>query len=165
GGDYGVTADSLDISAGEGVTGVSLTLWGVPADPSHDPERYCPHKEEIKNTPGCESDGQLVPFLTDPTSCSDQSLLTRMSVEAWQEPGDFTGASAPMLGMTGGEKLDFSPTIMVHPESTSTDSPTGLHVDLHVPQNEDPNGLAEADLKDAAVTLPEGVTVNPAGAN
>ena len=37
-------------------------------------------------------------------------------------------------------------------------------MDLHVPQNEDPAGLAEADLRDALVTLPEGVEVNPSGA-
>src|SRR4029077_11174881 len=53
----------------------------------------------------------------------------------------------------------------VQPDTTVADSPTGLSVDLHIPQNENPAGFAEADLKKAVVTLPEGVTVNPSSAN
>ena len=41
------------------------------------------------------------------------------------------------------------------------DSPTGLHVNLHIPQNQDSEGLATANLKDTTLTLPEGMVVNP----
>ena len=39
GSDYGVTISLPDISQAFAVTGSTLTIWGVPADPSHDPLR------------------------------------------------------------------------------------------------------------------------------
>lgn len=53
----------------------------------------------------------------------------------------------------------------MRPTSEVADSPTGLHVDLRVPQNEDPEGLATADLREAVVKLPVGFTLNPSSAN
>ena len=51
----------------------------------------------------------------------------------------------------------FAPTIEARPTTNVADAPSGLHVDLHLPQkNEDPEGLGEADLQDATVTLPAG---------
>src|SRR5262249_34911680 len=69
------------------------------------------------------------------------------------------------IGATGCGRLDFSPSITVQPDTTVADSASGLNVDLHVPQNDNPNGLAEANLKTADVTLPAGVSVNPSAAN
>lgn len=161
GSDYGVTADAAGISADEGILAVSVRLWGVPADPSHDGERWNGAGEGGHY--GASSEVPPVPFLTSPTSCSGP-LNTTMRVNSWQAPASFAQAVSEMAGMTGCERLHFTPTIEVTPESTSSDSPTGLSVDLHVPQNEDPDGLAEADLRDALVTLPEGVTVNPSNA-
>ena len=67
--------------------------------------------------------------------------------------------------VTGCNQLDFSPTLTVQPDTSVADSPSGLSVDLQVPQNENPSGLAEADLQNATVTLPQGVSVNPSSAN
>ena len=171
GGDYGVSADSLYISADEGVTGATVTFWGVPADPSHDPERYCPRSGELNESPPdptegffCTSGAPLTPFLSNPTSCSGVRMA-RMAVDSWQEPGVFVDSSTDMPAITGCDRPSFTPSITVAPESSAASSPTGLQVDLHVPQNENPTGLAEANLKDAVVTLPEGMTVNPASAN
>jgi streptogramin lyase len=166
GGDYGVSADSLNIANESGVTRVSVTLWGVPADSSHEDKRYCPYPSGGHlgyQPPPCPSDAPPVPFLRNPTSCLGAQTTT-MSVDSWQGPGNFARASSEMPGFTSCNKVSFTPQITVQPESSATDSPTGLHVDLHVPQNENPTGLAEADLKDAVVTLPQGVTVNPSSA-
>lgn len=163
GSDYGVTAEVLNNSAAESVTGVTVTLWGVPAEASHDPERACPAPEKVNEEPPCSSDAPSVPFLTNPTACLGAEMTT-MSADSWQAPGSFVQASSGMPGFTGCERLSFTPQITVQPESSAAASPTGLHVDLHVPQNQNPNGLAEADLKDAVVTLPQGVTVNPSSA-
>jgi hypothetical protein len=58
------------------------------------------------------------------------------------------------------------PSIAVQPESSTADSPTGLAVDLKIPQQEEsPEALATADLKKATITLPAGVTVNPSAAD
>ncbi|HXF30127.1 MAG TPA: hypothetical protein VN522_01310, partial [Solirubrobacterales bacterium] len=160
GSDYGIDADTLSITADEGVKRVEMSIWGVPADEGHFGERFCP---EV-GIPGCGSDAPLRPFLANPTSCSGPSAAT-LSVDSWQEPGSFVSASAPMSAMIRCDRLDFSPTIRIQPETKVADSPTGLHVDLHVPQNENPTGLAEANLRDAVVTLPRGLVINPAGAN
>jgi hypothetical protein len=55
----------------------------------------------------------------------------------------------------------FSPSIEVTAETSATDTPTGLEINLRVPQNEDPNGLAETRVKNAIVTLPPGFTLSP----
>jgi len=166
GSDYGVTAEVLNSSAGESVTGASVTLWGVPAEASHDVERACPvpGEEKVNEEPPCSSDAPLVPFLTDPTACGGPRTTT-MNADSWQAPDSFVQASSEMPGFSRCERLSFTPQMIVQPESSAADSPSGLHVDLHVPQNEDPSGLAEADLKNAVVTLPQGVTVDPSGAN
>src|SRR4029077_16478686 len=164
GDDYGVTSDALYISAAEGLVGASVTLWGVPAEASHDPERYCPASDNFNEARPCPSGAPLVPFLTNPTSCSG-ALTSRMAVDSWQEPGVFVKTSAEMPGMTGCDRPNFNPSIKVQPESTSTDISTGLKDDLHVPQNENPAGIAEADLKNAVVKLPERLRGNPSSAN
>src|SRR4029077_13950237 len=140
GSDYGVTADALYVSTAEGVAGATVTLWGGPAESSHDPERYCPHPglineaREVESGIPCPSGAPPIPFLTNPTSCSG-ALTSVLAMDAWQEPGVFAKASSEMPGSTGCENPDFSPTITAQPESTSTDPSTGLKVDLHVPQN------------------------------
>lgn len=163
GGDYGVTAELLDGSAAEGVVGVEVTLWGVPAAEGHNEERYCPSPGQINEVPNCSERGPLVPFLTNPTACTGERSA-HMSLDSWQEPGVFVGGEAKMPPITGCGKVHFTPSMAVQPTSSTSDSPTGLHVELTVPQNESPTGLAEADLKDARVTLPAGVTVNPSSA-
>ncbi|HEX3390959.1 MAG TPA: NHL repeat-containing protein [Solirubrobacteraceae bacterium] len=166
GGDYGVTAEVLNSSADEGIVAAEVTLWGVPAAESHDAdERFCPgEKHGIDGE--CTERGPLIPFLSNPTACTGEREA-HMTVEPWQEddPPVVVGASAKMPAITGCGKLDFKPSMAIAPTSKASDSPTGLHVELKVPQNESPTGLAEADLKDAKVVLPAGVTVNPSSAN
>jgi len=164
GSDYGVTAEVLNSSAVESVTGASVRLWGVPAEEIHYEERDCPSPGQINEETHCASDVPAVPFLTNPTSCRGPQTTT-MSLDSWQAQGSFVQAESQMPGFTGCGKLSFTPQMTIQPESSAADSPTGLAVDLHIPQNENPTGLAEADLKNAAVTLPQGVTVNPSSAN
>jgi hypothetical protein len=59
------------------------------------------------------------------------------------------------------EELVFAPTIEVQPETSATSTPTGLHLDLHIPQEESGGAPVTANLKNAVLTLPEGVAVNP----
>jgi len=163
GSDYGITGSSLFVTADEAVKQVNVSLWGVPAAEAHDGERECPGSEPLTTVP-CSVSTPLLPFLTTPTACSG-TLTTTLSVDSWQEPGNFVSAPSAMPGMEGCDRLDFKPTIRLQPETRVADSPTGLTVDLHVPQNQDANGLAEANLKDAKVSLPAGLSVNPASAN
>jgi streptogramin lyase len=178
GGDYGVTAEVLNSSAGEGLVIPIVTLWGVPAAESHDQAectqngggklfcgRFCPSSGKINEVGPCSERGSLIPFLSNPTSCGGEREV-RMTLEPWQEdePPVLAPASTKMPAITGCGKLGFKPSMSIVPTSKASDSPSGLDVELNVPQNEDPNGLATADLKDAKVVLPAGVTVNPSSA-
>ncbi|MEX2447891.1 MAG: hypothetical protein WD404_04005 [Solirubrobacterales bacterium] len=160
GSDYGVNADTLSVTAVDAVTAVEVTVWGVPADEGHFSKRECTGT----GIPPCKSDAAEVPFLTNPTACTGP-LTARLSVDTWQEPGNYVSKDAAMPALEGCERLGFGPTIAVQPQVRTSDSPTGVRVNLHVPQNQDPLALATAHLKDATVRLPAGVAVNPSGAN
>ena len=162
GSDYGLDADSLDITTLKPVVSIQVRIWGVPGDPSHDAERFCAEPGGYIPPPCSTTNATLRPFLTNPTSCSGQPLVAGIQADAYQAPGEFAELSSEMPAMTGCERLPFTPTITVQPEASAADSPTGLHVDLHIPQEENASGVAEAHLKDATVTLPAGVTINPA---
>ncbi len=76
-------------------------------------------------------------------------------------------AGAPMVALDGCNQLQFSPEIKVAPDGQQASRPSGLTADVHVPQEGQLNaaGLADSNIKDIAVTLPAGVTLNPAGAD
>jgi hypothetical protein len=161
--DYGVSGTVSNITQFSNFYATTLTLWGDPSAESHDGERgrcaeqggLCPLEERSEK-----------PFLTLPGSCSSTPLQSTVRAYSWQEPGLFT-PPVPFEGATvsGCELLRFAPAISVQPQSSVAASSTGLNVDLHIPQNDDLEGLAQANLKDATVTLPAGVLVNPSEAN
>jgi len=154
----------------QGILSSSLTLWGVPADPAHNSERG------INVGEGAPDGAEVKPFLTMPGSC-EGPLTNTLTADSWPEPGTFlTGTFGPQsyvsldnqgnpFAMQGCEKLNFSPTIQARPETTAANTPTGLQFDVHFPQNESPESLAEADLKNVTVALPTGVTISPSQAN
>lgn len=171
GSDYGVTVSFSNLSETLPVVGTSLTLWGVPADPSHDPFRAGCLNSDGSSSGSCPVHGLPEPFLTLPTSCAEP-LKIRARVDSWESPGVFLEKEGVQqaeegagTGLLGCDRLGFSPGIDVQPEATATESPTGLLVDVSVPQDSNPAGLAEANLKDAVLTLPTGLSLNPAAAD
>jgi uncharacterized repeat protein (TIGR01451 family) len=118
------------------------------------------------------------PTFTNPADCSGEPLKTVVHMDSWPAPGsrnpdgtpDFedpnwvsdTSQSPPV---TGCSQLSFQPTIAAHAESTQSDSPTGLEVDLKIPQSEGVEVLATPPVKNALLTLPEGMTIDPSAAN
>lgn len=171
-GSYAITATAKNISEGLPISGTALTLWGVPADPAHDMERGSCLGLFGDSNGSCPAGGiGLKPLLTLPTSCSGP-LAFAARADSWQNPGVTASASfvthdsaSTPVGVNGCDKLDFTPSIRTQPITTGADSPAGLSVELKVPQNENPAGLAEANLKHAVVALPEGLSVNPSAAN
>jgi hypothetical protein len=125
----------------------------------------------IEPTSECEASGGRasqaapLPLLTNPTSCATSRTAT-LSIDSWGEPGVFHARSASMPGLSGCEKLDFSPAVTVAPDRGEGSTPTGLDVDVHVPQEggEHPQ-LASSNVKDITIALPAGVALNPAGAD
>jgi hypothetical protein len=158
GADYGITSGGFNISGNANAFALTVRLWGFPSNPGHDPERRC------NGVAGCASTAPELPFLRNPTSCVGP-LTVRARLDAYQNPGEFDEAQTTLPAITGCNKLEFHPTLEVKPTTETAESPTGLHVDLHIPQTDDPSGLATPDLKDAVVKLPPGITVNPSSAN
>ena len=163
GGDYGLSADISGIPEEHPIYGLELTLWGDPSDASHDEERGLCADEEAKQSfeetgihSSCPVERTTKPFLTLPSSCTGEPLTTTMSTDSWQEPGALNPDGTPDLSdprwktassssspLTGCESLDFSPKLTVsaaEPEAASAESPSGLSVDLKLPQEENVNG-------------------------
>jgi hypothetical protein len=173
--DYGATVIAKNSPQTLSIAGVAFRVWGVPADPSHDSERFCAGVP----TPGCTINPTpaLKPFFTLPTSCVGP-VETFLDVTSWQ--GREASASflshdngGTPIGADGCPSVPFAPMIEARPTTTVADSPSGLDVDLRIPQDNSacsPGspvrcGIATAHLKDTTVTLPEGLVVNPSGAN
>jgi hypothetical protein len=174
GSDYGITVSDITVPLLP-IQSVVTSIWGVPADERHDNQRciligafggsLCGGEPGTESGPN-SSEAPLAPFFTLPTSCTGP-LKTTISIDSVEEPGVFDRESAFSLdengnpvGMRNCDAPSFDPTLTVQPETTVADSPTGLHVNLHIPQNEDPKGLATANLKDTVLTLPPGMVVN-----
>jgi hypothetical protein len=166
GSDFGVDISDITLPTNIKIQSVSERIWGTPPDLGHDHERECRSTEGARIN-GCSSDAAPVPFFTLPTSCTGP-LKTTVSVDSVEEPGVFRSETVDSLdsggnpaGLNGCERVPFDPSITVQPETSAAESPTGLHVNVHVPQNETPGQLATAALKDTTVTLPGGLVVNP----
>ena len=167
--DYGVTVSSHNISQNVGFLSSQITVWGVPGEASHDNARgwgclaAARGREHVLPCTPLEEQHPSA-FLALPTACSGPSQSTVES-DSWAAPGSFTAPLAASLpALDGCNRLPFHPSIKVTPDGTAASSPTGLTVDVHVPQEESLNasGLAEAAPRNITVSLPEGVAVNPA---
>jgi hypothetical protein len=155
---YVLRVTAPDIPQVPALTGVMTAFFGDPAV-----------KDANGNTPSA--------FFTNPSVCDGQPLTTTVHIDSWQHPGRFnpdgtpdtsdpnwvsaTSTSPPVHGCN---QLSYASTLSVQPDTTVADSPSGLTVDVKVPQSEDPNTLATPPLRDASVTLPTGFTVNPSSA-
>jgi hypothetical protein len=150
----------------------SLTLWGVPAaHQRHDGQSsaFPTEKHEYEPTPPAPP-SQWKPFMENPTGCST-TPVTMLRVNTYEEPEVFSEALATSPIPTDCEHVPFAPSISLQPSpaseggTTQAGSPTGLSVDLHLPQGNDPNGRGTAELEKAVVTLPAGMTVSPSAAS
>jgi hypothetical protein len=165
--------------------GADFTLWGVPADPAHDPLRgTCLDVNDGTSRGSCPVNLTPKPFLTLPRAC-DGPLATLYESDSWQHPGARLPSGFPDLtdpnwvsgavlshdpsgnpeGMSGCGRLGFSPQITAAPTTKAASSPTGLDFSLDVPNegltNPSEEAVAGADIEKAVVTLPEGFSTNP----
>jgi hypothetical protein len=160
--DFSLVAAVEGAPSAAGLRGAKATLWGVPAATSHDSERLTPLEARNSETPPARKAGiPEAPFLSNPTDCS---LLRKISVTArsYQLPNSPTTMSAPFPAINGCQALQFSPRFSLVSTNPEAAAPTGVEAELEIPQNESPLGRATSTLKSAVVTLPEGLTINPA---
>lgn len=143
-----------------------FTVWGVPADPSHDWER-CTDKQFIETNVKCPIDIKPKPFLTTPSQCEADHAVKLSQYDSWQSTGAFGPEIVYQLpGQTNAcEAPRFEPTVKITPTGVQANTPTGLDVTIQIPQNENPNALNTAPVKSTVVTLPEGMSFSPAFAD
>ncbi len=170
GGDDGIT-EHVDNIAQRAITYNSATIWGVPAEESHNGRRV---GTDCIEENGCAVGVPATPLLTLPTSCSGPLTFSTEALGTYQDENAFASASTVTrddngnpAGMQGCDLLGrFNPGISIVPDTSYTDTPAGLSVEVKVPQ-EDEQGLLEAgqlstaDLKNTTVVLPEGMVINP----
>ena len=167
GGDYGITVTSR-VPQSVVVQGAKVTVWGVPAEASHNRARgKClyegetkrveieeghPYNEEESKREKEEENGvsdpvapaecpagvPAQPYLTNPTSCGAPRTAT-LSVNDWKEPGVFDSKSVGLPELSGCENLNFSPSLEVTPDGSAGSTPTGLSVEVHVNQESTTN--------------------------
>jgi hypothetical protein len=133
-----------------------LIFWGVPQAHTHTSE-----------SPRA--------FITMPSSqsvCTNPST-TYLHVDSYETEGAFLKYAdetrlkdgTPVVA-TGCNALAFNPSLSLSPETSRSDQPDGATVDLHIPQLiSEPSKPDSPDLQNAEVSLPEGMTLNPAGAH
>jgi uncharacterized repeat protein (TIGR01451 family) len=184
GSDYGISEVVKNILQAK-ITFNSITVWGVPADPSHDFQREGPVGAGLGTGEEAENEGEEfggksgitpIPFLTLPTACEGPQTFSAIT-EPWAESGiqgppselSFLSHenSGQAAGITGCEHLSFAPTISVAPDTSDAETPAGLTVEVKTPQEglTAVEGLAASNIKDTTVTLPEGVVINPGQAH
>jgi hypothetical protein len=146
--DYGISALSVRTSEARTITAVDFEIWGVPFD----------HGTEAR---------ERRPLMTNPTSCPGTASTFSTEVDTWQEPELFHHASFnaepdgnPFI-FTGCDRLPFDPSVTAVPGTQRAHSPTGLDVDVRVPQNDGPEGFAAAHVKRTEITFPDGMSVSP----
>jgi hypothetical protein len=184
--DYGVVVSVRNASQVAHVLRSQVIFWGTPGDPRHDQSRGWPCVERglLAFEPEVEScvppePRNEAPFLTLPTSC-EGPLVSSVFADSWNESGArladgeidhndprWKPASTSSPAQTGCSLLPFSPSILLEPNTQSANTPTGLKVDVHVPQDStlSPTGLGEAAVKQTTVALPPDLQLNPAAAN
>ena len=165
--DYSIVGSVEGAASAAGLVSAFTTLWGVPADDSHDALRLTPEEGFQGKTPVGGRDATLppAPFMTNPTDCTTQRTLT-VAARSYALP-----AQPPLSKTTdfpkivGCDKLAFEPSFTAVPTSTEAAAPTGLDATLTIPQDETAQGRGTSAMKSAEVSLPDGMTINPAAAN
>ena len=187
---YNLSALISEIAEVE-ITKFSVTVWGDPADPSHDAQRgqECvwlgsgylepPEPPWKCERGGQKSGGPTTPFVTLPTQCSAQPLTGTLETDSWERPGAWDANGNPLHGdenwktavsyppmppVTGCGLLRFNTSIAAQPDTTLAGEPVGLGVELSVPQTSSPEFPATPQVRDVTVALPEGMVISPSAA-
>ena len=165
--DYGITLAQREGNIRTFAPSSFMTFWGVPASSTHDAERWNP---ETLNW-GASVAGPPVALMTNASDCGEKSLESRIRISYRFEEANFLPSdpddhayrfSSP--APRGCENLTLDPRFQVSATASSSDSPSGLDVELDLPRNPDPNGLETPPLEGGEIKLPTGMSINPGAA-
>ncbi|MGA2165687.1 MAG: hypothetical protein ABSH36_14640, partial [Solirubrobacteraceae bacterium] len=112
-------------------------------------------------------------FITNPSHCTGEpgeatrnkltltSLGGQTAIKEYFAPIDTEGCK----GESPFSPVPFAPTFAMKTETTQSDQPTGVTAELALPHAAGNKEIDSSQLKDAVVTLPEGMTLNPSAAH
>lgn len=164
--DYGVDIITSKAPSAVPIPKFEVTLWGAPFNSTHDNLRAnCTFAQLGASGNLCPSQAPNEPFLRLPTSCTGSPLPWSIEIDTYQHPGVMHRGENTTPPIQGCEQVPFDPDLALAPSTNSAHTPSGLDVNLTIPQDNGPDGIGQADLRAAAVTLPEGVSINPASAD
>jgi hypothetical protein len=156
---------------------VEANIWGFPADPEHDPDRFRPGSPGVP--PGCaemlstecnaapfpDAAQTVSPYIDNPSVCTGAPLPITLDVASYQDPGTVSHANATFGQTTGCEKQRFDPLLELAPTSREADSPAGLDIKLKADQFLEGEASSPSTLRSGEVILPPGLTINPDAAD
>jgi hypothetical protein len=102
---YSLAIDAIDVPEGLPVASTTVTLWGTPADSSHDGERACAGQVQpfapLGGGPTCTSSAPQAAFVRNPTSCDPPTpgadgVATTAFVDSWENPGPVDADGNPV---------------------------------------------------------------------
>jgi hypothetical protein len=168
GGEYGLTLVARNVPQAIDIHGLTLEVWGTPWAVNHDAQRgNCLNEAEpsfgwAKCSVGSPKLNPHLAYLTLPTSC-EASLPFVLKARSWQEPAKEVTATYGAPGLQECEGLRFEPNAQGIVSNPRASSPTGFDFRLNV-NNEgflNPERQAPSPVRNAVITLPEGMTINP----
>ena len=169
--DYGLTAITPDIWHPLGLASLRIWVWGVPTDSSHDKNRaplnlqgglcFQTYPEPCLPTPVAAS-SPPIPYLQNPTECAGP-MTASVDIEYYDHSTDHAETSwAPN---TTCDLLGFSPSFAVDTTTGQADAPSGLDVNVTVPQTQSPTVPTPSQIRTVRLLLPEGFSINPNAAD
>jgi hypothetical protein len=179
-GEYGITLNAADIPEDLQVSGLEVSIWGVPWSVVNNEQRgnclneVAPDFGWAKCSVGPPRDGEPSSpqaYLTMPTSC-EEPIDFKVTAESWQQPVARSQSTAGKAPLTGCEKLEFQPHAVAQLSNPRASSPSGYAFDIEVDTRGVTSaicfhgatfatGCAPTPVRKAVVTLPEGVSINP----
>ena len=141
GSDYGLRMTVSGITQEIPFAGANITVWGFPADPEHDVDRF--HVGE-SGCAGLASTSCIVPpyvtagipvkpFVDNPTVCTGQPLTANLEVTSYEDPSSPSQAQASYAPTTACEKQVFNPVLNLALTNTESDAPAGLDMQFRDP--------------------------------
>jgi hypothetical protein len=177
GSDYGLRMTSRSISQTVALSSAEFLLWGFPADPEHNGERF--HPGAPGEPPGCvgetstdcivapyPSAGKLpAPFIDNPSVCTGDELPVTVDAVSYQDPNHTSHLVSSYPETTGCESQRFDPVFNLGLTTPEADAPSGMDVELRARQFLEGKAPTPSTLRGARLTLPPGLTVNPDAAD
>jgi hypothetical protein len=175
GSDYGLRMTVAGIPQVIPVSHIDIIVWGLPALPEHDGQRFhlgapgvpagCPGLADTSCIPGPTQAGEIPrPYIDNPSVCTGKLLPVTIEVETYQDASHPSHGASSYPPTESCEKQNFEPVFNMGLTTNETDAPTGMDLQLKADQFLGP-APAPSELRTASLTLPPGLTINPDAAD